>query len=69
MTSITPNSGVVTIVEDTSEVTVTNTRLAGSLVVNKVAAGDPIGANHGVYRRWWTCNNGFSDEVTLDVGR
>ena len=66
LTSISPDDGVVTIVEDTSEVTVTNTRLAGSLVVQKVAAGDPIGTNP-VFTIEVDCANGFSDEVTLDL--
>ena len=66
LTSITPNNGVVTIVDDTSEVTLTNTRLAGSLVVNKVAPGDPDGTNP-IFTIAVNCTNGFSDEVTLDL--
>ena len=65
--SIAPNGGVVTIVDDSSEVTVTNTRVAGSLVVNKVAAGDPFGTDP-VFAVEVDCDNDFSETVTLDVG-
>ena len=63
---ITPNS-VVTIDQDTTEVTVTNTRLIGSLVVNKVAAGDPIDASTE-FTVHVACSNGFEEDVALDVG-
>ena len=43
LTGTSPEGGTVTIVEGTSEVTVTNTRTSGALLVSKVAAGDATG--------------------------
>ena len=66
LTGIAPNGGVVTIVEDTSEVTVTNTAAPARWWCQKVAAGDPDRHQPGVYRRS-ELHNGFSDEVALDT--
>jgi len=65
--SIAPDSGVVTIVEGTSEVTVTNTRASGSLVVTKQASGF-LGGASSVFTVAVACDNGFSQVLTLDVG-
>ena len=48
--SIAPNGGVVTIVDDSSEVTVTNTRTSGGLVVTKQASGLLGGAEQRLCR-------------------
>ena len=67
LAGIAPDGGQVTIGTEPSEVTITNTRVQGSLVVQKVTEGAALGAGTE-FAVDVDCSDGFSDTVDLDVG-
>jgi hypothetical protein len=66
LSGVSPDGGVVTIRRGPNEVTLTNTRVQGSLVVVKRALGRVAGATTS-FSVDVSCTNGFSQSRTLDV--
>jgi hypothetical protein len=62
-----PDGGVVTIADGLSEVTLTNSRVQGSLVIVKRAVG-PVAGAATAFPVDVSCSNGFTASPILDVG-
>jgi hypothetical protein len=67
LAGLAPDAGQVTIGTEPLEVTITNTRVQGSLVVQKVTEGAALGADT-VFTLGVDCSDGFDETVELDVG-